>query len=143
MVIVPFTWKRNLRGLKEPTLFGHVLQLTTKVRYFGLTLDKELTWKAQLRNVINKAHRAFWACKGTFGKTCGLKPRVVYWIYTMVIRPILTCISMVWCPRIIFKVSTTELSKLETGLSGSHRGNEDDSNSCSGCPPGAPSPSSD
>jgi hypothetical protein len=41
------------------------------VKYLGLTLVKELTWKAQLKNVMNKAYRAFWTCKGTFGKTVG------------------------------------------------------------------------
>jgi hypothetical protein len=45
MMVVPFTMKRDLRGLKEPTLSGHKLQLATKVKYLGLTLDKGLTWK--------------------------------------------------------------------------------------------------
>lgn len=36
-------------------------------------------------------------CKVTFVKTWGLKSRVLYyWIYTMVIRPILTYCSTVW-----------------------------------------------
>jgi hypothetical protein len=69
MMILPFTRKRDLRGLKEPTLSGCKLQLTTEVKYLRLTLDKGLTWKTQLENVINKAYRAFWTCKGTFGKT--------------------------------------------------------------------------
>jgi hypothetical protein len=43
MVIVPFIRKRDLRGLKESTLSGHKLQLTTEVRYLTLTLDKGLT----------------------------------------------------------------------------------------------------
>lgn len=76
MVIVPFTRKRDLRGLEKSTLSGHKLQLITEVRYLGPVLDKRLTRKTQLENVINKACRAFWACKGTFGKTWGLKSRV-------------------------------------------------------------------
>jgi hypothetical protein len=47
-MIVPFTQKRDLRGLKEPTLSGHTLQLTAEVKYVGLILDKGLTWKAWL-----------------------------------------------------------------------------------------------
>jgi hypothetical protein len=90
MVVIPFTRKRDLRDLKEPTLSGHKLQLATEVKYLGLTLDKGLTWKTQLGNVINKAYRAFWTCKGTFGKTWGLKPKVLHWIYIMIIRSILT-----------------------------------------------------
>jgi hypothetical protein len=69
MVIVPFTRKRDLRGLKESTCSGHKLQLTTEVKYLGLTLDKRLTWKAQLENMMKNAYRAFWTCKYTFGKT--------------------------------------------------------------------------
>jgi len=68
MMIVPFTKKRDLRGLKEPTLSGHTLHLTTKVKYIGLILVWELTWNVQLKNVINMAYRAFWTCKGTSGK---------------------------------------------------------------------------
>jgi hypothetical protein len=47
----------------------HTLQQTTEVKYLGLILDKGLTWKAQLRNVMNKAYGTFWTCKGTLGKT--------------------------------------------------------------------------
>jgi hypothetical protein len=52
MLIVPFTRKRDLRGLKEPTLSGHTLQLTTEVKYLTLIQDMGLTWKEQLKNVI-------------------------------------------------------------------------------------------
>ena len=55
-VIVPFTRERDLSGLKELTLPGHKLQLTTEVRYLGLILNRGLT---------QKAYRAFWTCKNT------------------------------------------------------------------------------
>jgi hypothetical protein len=89
------------------------LQLTTEVIYLGLILDKGLTWKAQLTNVMNKSYRVFWTCKGTFGKAWALKPRVLHWIYTMVIRPVLTYGSTVWWPKVRYNVSRTELSKIQ------------------------------
>jgi hypothetical protein len=67
----------------------------------------------QLDKVINKAYRAFWICEGTFGKTRGLKPKVIYWIYTAVVRPIVTYAATVWWPRVKFKTSQAELSKLQ------------------------------
>jgi hypothetical protein len=76
MVMVPFTRSRDLRGLKELTPSGQKLQLTTEVKYLGLILDKGLTRNAQLKNVRNKAYRAFWSCEVTFGKNWGLKPKV-------------------------------------------------------------------
>jgi hypothetical protein len=42
-----------------------------------------------------------------------LKPKVMCWIYTMVVRPMLTYAATVWCPRFNFKASKVELSKLQ------------------------------
>jgi hypothetical protein len=85
MVIVPSTRKRDVRDLKKSTIFEQSLQLTTKVRYLVLVLDKGLTWKAHMKSALNKAYRASWITKGTFRKTWGLIPKVVYWTYTTVI----------------------------------------------------------
>jgi hypothetical protein len=81
------------------------------VKYLGLIFDKGLTWKKQLNKAISKAYKAFWTCRGTFGKTWGLKPKVVYWIYTAVVRPIVTYAATIWWPRV--KTSQAELSKLQ------------------------------
>jgi hypothetical protein len=80
MVIMPFARKRNIKGLKEPILFSKIIQLSNEVKYLGITLDKGLAWKKQLDTAISKAYKAFWTCRGTFGKTWGLKPKVVHWI---------------------------------------------------------------
>jgi hypothetical protein len=53
MVIVLFTRKRDLRGLKKLTLSGHKFQLITDIKYLGLTLYKGLTQKEQLENMLN------------------------------------------------------------------------------------------
>jgi hypothetical protein len=112
-VVVPFTKKRVLKGLKELTLFGKTIQLSTEVKYLRLTLDIGLTWSTQLDKVTNRAYRAFWTCKGTFGKTWGLKSWVVHWVYTMVVRPTITYVTMVWWPRLKFMMSQAKLSKLQ------------------------------
>jgi hypothetical protein len=70
-VVILFTRRRNIKGLKEPILFGEKIQLSSEVKYIGITLDKGLTWKKQLDKVINKAYRAFWTCRGTFGRNLG------------------------------------------------------------------------
>jgi hypothetical protein len=78
MVVIPFARKRNIKGLRETILFSKRIQLSSEVKYLGVILDKGLTWKKQLDKVIDKAYEAFWTCRGTFGKTWGLKPKVVY-----------------------------------------------------------------
>jgi hypothetical protein len=62
---------------------------------------------------MTKVCRNFWACKGSFGKTWSLKPQVVFWMYAMVMRPMLTNGSTVWWPRVVCKVSRMELCKLQ------------------------------
>jgi hypothetical protein len=112
-VIIPFTRRRNIKGLKKPVLFNKKIQLSSDVKYLGLTLDKGLTWRTQLDKVINRAYKAFWTCRGMFGKTWGLQPHVVYWIYTAVVRPIITSGVTVWWHRVRLKTSQAKLSKLQ------------------------------
>jgi hypothetical protein len=59
MVIVPFTRKRTIKNLREPTLFNKTIQFSDDVKYLGLVLEKGMTWKGQLAKVINKAYKAF------------------------------------------------------------------------------------
>jgi hypothetical protein len=112
-VIIPFTRKTDIRKLMEPTLFSNTIQLSNEVKYLGPMLDKGLTCKKELDKVANMAYRAFWMCRDTFGKTLGMKPKVMCWIYTMVVRPIITYADTVWWPRVNFKTSKVELSKLQ------------------------------
>lgn len=58
IVIIRFTRKRGIRVVKELALSGHTLQLTTEVRYLGLILNRGLTRKTKLKNVMNKTYRA-------------------------------------------------------------------------------------
>jgi hypothetical protein len=50
---------------------------------------------------------------------------VVYWIYTAVVRPIVTYAAIIWWPRVKLKTSQAELSKLERlaflGITGAMR----------------------
>jgi hypothetical protein len=109
-VIIPFTRKRNIRELKEQTLFSKTIQLSSKVKYLGLTLNKGLIWKKQLDKFIYNEYTASWICRGTFWKIWGLKPKV---IYTAVVRPIVTYAATVWWPRVKLKTNQAELSKLQ------------------------------
>jgi hypothetical protein len=88
--VIPFTRKRNIKGLKQPILLNKIIQLSNEVKYLGITIDKGLTWKKQVDKVTDKANNALWTCRGTSGKTWGLKPKVVSWIFTAVVRPIVT-----------------------------------------------------
>jgi hypothetical protein len=42
-VIIPFTKRREMKGLKEPILFNKTIQLSNEVKYLGIVLDKGMT----------------------------------------------------------------------------------------------------
>jgi hypothetical protein len=56
IVIIPFTKRRDISGLKEPTHFSKTIQPSSEVTYLGLTLDNRLTWKKQMAKVTNKSY---------------------------------------------------------------------------------------
>jgi hypothetical protein len=85
MVIIPFTRKRNIRQVKDPTLVNKTIQQTCEVMYLGLALDKRMIWKKQLDKAINWAYRTTRTCRSMCWRTWGLKQRVIYRIYTAVV----------------------------------------------------------
>jgi hypothetical protein len=79
----------------------------------GVILDKKLDWKAHLKNRMRKACIAYWQCRLAVGKTWGLSPKVVAWLYTSVVRPILSYASLVWWRRVELKNAQKSLSHLQ------------------------------
>ena len=75
--VVPFTRKRDLSKLKTLTLYDTQLKWCTEAKYLGMTLDKELSWNIHVKNTTAKALRVFAMCRSTYGKTWGLKPKVI------------------------------------------------------------------
>jgi hypothetical protein len=95
------------------------------INHTGVTLDKGLTLKKQLGKVMNEAYRAFWNCRGMFRRIWGPRQKVLHWIYTTIVRPTITYAVTVLWPRIKFKTSRAELSKLQKlaclGITGAMR----------------------
>ncbi|KAL0820148.1 hypothetical protein ABMA28_005307 [Loxostege sticticalis] len=111
--VIPFTRLRKLTGLSTLTLYGQQLAWSKEVKYLGLTLDKELSWSKHQYNITMKALRVFGMCRTAYGKTWGLKPKIMKWIYLMMVRPILLYGSIVWWPRTKLKTCRVALSKLQ------------------------------
>ncbi|XP_067637841.1 general odorant-binding protein 19a isoform X3 [Eurosta solidaginis] len=47
-----------------------------EAKYLRITLDRTLTWNAQLGAIVNKATRAFFVCTRLFGKTWRISPKM-------------------------------------------------------------------
>ena len=88
------------RALREPIRFyNQELVITKQVKYLGVILDSRLRWKAHVDTKCQKAILAFNQIRRTTGKTWGFSPKIVHWLYTMVIRPMITYAAVLWWPR--------------------------------------------
>lgn len=111
--LVLFTRKRRIEGFTYPLLFGTPLRTAGKVKYLGVILDAKLTWREHSERQIQRATASFWMCRRTFGNTWGLKPNVIMWMYTAVIRPLITYAALVWWPRTTLASAKQRLGQLQ------------------------------
>ena len=97
--MVLFTRKKKLGVLKAPALLDTTLSFASEVKYLGVTFDAKLTWNLHIDRRLKKAYISYEQCRRTVGKTWGMKPKVVMWIYTAVIRPMIAYGAVVWWPK--------------------------------------------
>ena len=79
--IILFTHKRN-PDLGSLSINGTKLELSKEARLLGVTLDSKLTWKPRITRITRKATTTLMQCRQIVGKTWGIKPSMMKWIYT-------------------------------------------------------------
>jgi hypothetical protein len=123
--MVVFTMRRKLDGFFEPLFFGVTLHRSRAVKYLGVILDSRLSWREHVKTKVMKAHNLLWACRRAFGKTWGLQPKVVYWLYVSIIRSSITFASLVWWPGCQTASAKKQLSRIQRsaclGITGAMR----------------------
>ena len=78
--IVMFTWNRNWK-MRPISVGGNTITLSKTVKFLGVTLDNKLNYNTHIDNVTQKATAALMQW---------LSPKTCKWIYTTVVRPILS-----------------------------------------------------
>ncbi|XP_039758880.1 uncharacterized protein LOC120632909 [Pararge aegeria] len=111
--LVLFTNKRKPDIPKLPTLFNTSLTLSNEVKYLGVTLDSKLSWKRHIEDKTNKATIILHQCKRMLGKTWGLKPKIMNWLYLAVVRSTLAYAALIWWPRTELITTQQELQKFQ------------------------------
>ena len=127
--------KSDLRGQKEPNLCGWTLQQTTKVNYFGLILDKRLTWKA---------YTALWNVRSHLLKPGVWNPEYCTTGYTpWWSDPYWPIAPQSGDAGFIHSQQDVPQYVTEISLFGCHRDDDNDPNNCNRGPPGTPSTTRD
>ena len=92
---------------------GTKLKLSEEARLLGVTLDSKLTWKPHITPITRKATTALMQCRQIVGKTWGIKPSMMKWIYTAMIRPIMSYACVSWAGSLNKKYLVRKLTKVQ------------------------------
>jgi ribonuclease HI len=112
--IVPSTNTRKIEDLGPLTRHGKELKMLGEVKYLGgVILDSRLTWNQHLQKAIRKAHTTFAVVRRMCGKKWGLRPSMVHWLYTRVIRPSILYAALVWRSKVIQKTAKIQLGRIQ------------------------------
>ena len=110
--LIVFTRKREVK-FTTPKLFDGELQVEKHVKYLGVILDSKLTWNNQLQHICKRGIASLMAARKAIGKVWGLKPKVVHWLYNMVIKPQIKYGSIVWWPKVNQRQAEEALNKVQ------------------------------
>ena len=96
--------KNQVTKLGSLKIFQQNINYSETVKLLGVTLDHKLLFNEHCRLVCKKATLSIMQCRRTAGKTWGLSPKAMLWIYNMVVKPIFSYSAILWWHRM--KVGT-------------------------------------
>ena len=84
-------------------------------KYLGVILDNKLLWTKHIDKAKEKATMVMATCRRMVGNTWGLNPRVCKWLYTSVVRPVISYGALTWAQCLGKKGTIAKLDKLQRG----------------------------
>ena len=102
----------NRRQQTKPTLqIGGVDVAWVDKQYLGMLIDNKINWNKYILETLKKATYTLARCRMLLGRHWGITPKVMNWLYTAVVRPIVTYGSLVWANKLEEKTLVKNLSK--------------------------------
>ena len=110
--VMLFTNRRKYRKLP---LFmdGKEIEYVDSFKYLGITLDTKLTFTKHIENISKRAAMTMAQCRRMIAKNWGLKPHICKWVYTSLIRPIMSYSCFVWINSINKVTHIDRLQKVQ------------------------------
>ena len=107
-----FSQKHTTPNIVPLVVRGTPINISEEAKYLGLILDRKLSWKQNCQERVRKATIALYPRKNAIGKRWGLQPKVVHWLYTTVVRPIVLY-GCVWWTAVNKKSYLNSLIKVQ------------------------------
>ena len=110
IILFTFKWNPDLDSL---SINGTKLELSKEARLLGVTLDSKLIRKPHITRITRKATTVLMQCRQIVGKTWGIKPSMMKWMYTAMIRPIMSYACVSWAGGLNKKYLVRKLTKVQ------------------------------
>jgi ribonuclease HI len=111
--VIMFTWRKKWTLPKAIMVEGKQVELSSSTKFLGVTLDSKLNFNDHISNIVKKATMILMQCKRAVGPIWGMTPKTCSWMYTSVVRPILSYASVVWVNALNTQVNTKQLEKVQ------------------------------
>jgi ribonuclease HI len=111
--VVVFTRKRGWNPRRQLRMSGQGVGFSKEAKYLGVTLDSKLLYTAHVRDRVKKAVNVCAQANRLIGKTWGLSPGKARWIYTTMVRPILSYGCLVWIRATLVQTNVNILRKVQ------------------------------
>ena len=111
--ILPFTKKMSALIMEPIFLNATEIQIASEKKILGVIFDRKLLWKPHLDAIIKKATISLMICRRLAGKSWGCSPNHIRWMFTMMVKPIITYVVRVWSKRVRQKTTQSSLSKVQ------------------------------
>ena len=98
---------------KKITMNGKDIEYSKQCRYLGVTLDEQLKWILHFSKKMKVAKALLFKMKNALGITWGLKPHLLRWVYTGIVRPAIIYGSLAWGHSVRYKYQFNKLEKLQ------------------------------
>ena len=105
--------RNRVKKLGSLKIFQKMINYSESIKLLGVTLDSKLLFKEHCQVICKKATASLMQCKRTVGKTFGLSPKVMLWIYTLIIRPIFSYSVLLWWNRLSINYIKQQLSSVQ------------------------------
>jgi len=111
--IIMFTWRKKWTLPKAIMVEGKPVELSSSTKFLGVTLDSKLNFNEHISKITKRATMILMQCKQAVGPNWGMTPKTCKWIYTAVVRPILSYACVVWVNALNTQVNTKQLEKVQ------------------------------
>ena len=107
--LINFTLRRRRTISTTVILNGEPIPVVESVRYLGLTLDKKLTWKEHIEQLVRRMRHRISQLKSLLGRTSSLSLDTKRLIYLSLIRPMWMYSCGIWGAA-----AKTHLNRIQT-----------------------------